>query len=311
MRAASLALAALLVVPLVSPPAEDARLFPREVFVGDEAELSFRCPSLDAVLDEGVPVRLGSSDVPSSDRLDVSSVTALKTGGVSSVTVSFVPWVTGDITFPKFAVRGVVVAPPTARVASILERTGSSALESARSPLLVPGTTWLLYGIVAAALAAVAAASFLAVRLRAFLLAAGGRRNVRHRARLLARALRSLERKKGSADDAEWFSAYARSLRLYLGARVAGDFDACLAMTGTEIAAASRAANAAFDEISERIAGLFSELDSVRFGIERGSPDVSARTGFLERARSLSADLESADLRSADLRPEGGVDAGM
>lgn len=308
----------------VSAPlcAEDGRLFPSEVFVGDAAELTFRCPALASVLDEGVAVTLAAADVPVTEDVDISSVTALKSGGNASVTIAFVPWVTGTVSFPSLSIRGVSVSPPAARIASIAEKTGKTALERERSPLLVPGTTWLLYAVIAAALAAVALAVFLAVRLRAFLLSPGEARGVRRRARILERALRSLERKADSADGAQWYRAYARAVRQYLGARFAGNFDAFLSLTGTEIAAASDAA------FSGRVADLFSDLDAVRFGgasldgsslggtslgggaIAGDGPasgDAASsreRTAFLFRARELSADIEAAlEEASANERP--------
>lgn len=312
----------------VSLRAEEGRLFPREVFVGDSAELTFRCPALAPVLEEGLSLTVGSDAVPTSGDLDITSVSALKTGGVASVTVAFVPWVTGTVSFPPLAIQGVSVSPPSVRIASIADKTGTTSLKPERSPLLVPGTTWLLYGLIAVSLAAIALAAFIAIRVRAFLFAAGDRMNVRNRTRILARSLKTLERAADSMDGARWYCAYARALRLYLGACFAGDFDAYLPLTGTEI---SSSADGLF---SARVAALFSDIDAIRFGGAAPDgdelPSTPEKAVFLNRARELSTDIEAwlleqaaetrnadalatnADARAADAPAlRGGDDAGL
>lgn len=288
---------------LVSVPlrAEEGRLYPREVFVGDAAEFAFQYPPLESVLDEGVTIRVGAEDLPVSYDLDLLSVSVQKSGGSVSVSVSFIPWTSGTLSIPAFAVKGVMVSPPSVNIASIVEITGKTSLENARSPLLVPGTTWLLYGLIGVILLVIALFAFLLFRLRSLLFNAGDKFQVRKRTRILERSLKTLERKSGSYDNALWYASYARIVRGYLGACLAGDFNAYLPLTGTEISSFAKG------YLSDRIASLFSDLDTIRFGGDNHDAglDVGDRDGFLRRARDLSADIESELLEASTLASEG------
>ena len=280
--------------------ADEGMLIPREVFIGDMAELSFTTGAFTAVLDDGTLFALPAEDLPKSDDVEVKSILVSQRGSTAAVTVRFVPWASGVVRLPSFKLKGVAVTPPVVRIGSLIEKTGRTTIEPPRSPLLVPGTTWMLYGLIAAILVATVAGIIAAVKLAHYLLLSPLRRQTGKRAVILLRDLKSLERKAGKIPVSSWYASFALSIRRYFGAYCDGDFGSLLSSTGTEIAGRLRGLDLS---LAERAVSLFSDMDEIRFGssaASHASPSAESPGDSAYASREVS-DLEEMRLFLSDL----------
>jgi hypothetical protein len=302
-------LAALLAFASASPLSSSdpvGVLVPREVFVGDAAELSFSTGALNAVLKPGAEETVPSDDVAVSHEVTVESVTVRRGESSSTVVIRFVPWYTGLVRLPPFAFGKVRVVPPPVRVSSLSERTGTSSLEPPRPPLVVPGTTFALYALAASGLVAFIALAVAIARLRRFLSLNGGRLRSGRRSKLALRELKWLERRVERLPGAEWYAAFSLVLRRYLGSFLGNGPSALLSATTREIAAAlAERAETVPEAIRCRVGTLLSAIDAARYSGREptASPRdaiAEARAAVLaleETARAVLAEREASDVQ--------------
>lgn len=260
-------------------------LVPREVFVGDAAELSFKTGALNAVLKPGAEETVPPGDVAVSPEVTVSSVTVRREESSSTVVVRFVPWNTGLVRLPPFAYGKVRVVPPPIRVSSLSERTGITSLEPPRPPIVVPGTTFALYALVAAILAFFVALAATFARLRRYLSLNGGRLRSGRSAKLALRELKWLERRLARLAKGEWYASFSRILRRYLGSFLGGVPSSLLSSTTSEIAASLAGSRETVPApIISRVEALLSAIDTARYS-GRESPD--SRREEIAEARAI------------------------
>ena len=282
----------------VSPLSADGGvLVPREVYVGDTAEFSFVTNAFGDLLIPGTVQVLPRENLPSSPLVSVESVLITARADGALVVIRFVPWTSGLVQLPPFSWEKIRVVPPSVRIGSVLELTGASEIAPPRGPLLVPGTTWLLYGMIGAVLAASAVCIFGFLRLRRYFRANPFRRESAIRRKKLFRELKYLDRGIRKMSIPRWYASFASVIRSYAGSLCAGDHSALHAATASEIVS----------EISARFSRLYPEdsrfrlLDASRALLERidgirfsGLVPVDSRTGDLDALRSLADSLESA-----------------
>ncbi len=126
-------------------------VLPRDVFVGDAMEI--RCTfSCDVAL---IPDGLLSVEITPVEiqNLTVDSITLQRAGSSYMVSMLCVPWCVGFIDIPPFVVSehsneksaSVSIDIPEINVKSIVNYTGVTELRPAKAPLLIPGTTWVIY----------------------------------------------------------------------------------------------------------------------------------------------------------------------
>jgi len=304
-------LAALLSLPL---PAEEGILVPREVFVADEAELGFATTAFAGAAEAGTVLSVPAADLPVSPDLTVKSIRVTVTAAGAQVSVRFVPWITGMLQLPSFTISNITVTPPPVRIGSLVEKTGVTVLESGRSPLLVPGTAYILYALAAAFLAVCGIAVAFAVRFRKYLALLLGKNHASRRAALANRQLRALERQIKKTEAGAWYRMFASVLRTYFGYLCAAVPSGSSVQTRFEAATAReivRALGDAFDGGCgmpvDRVRDLLKHVDTVRFG---GFPagDAASQDGLAENryadvaeARSLVALIETAASRAAEV----------
>ena len=149
-------------------------VLPRDVFVGDEMEI--RCTfSCDVSL---LPENVLSSDLTMDDIPDmtVKSVSLQRAGSSYMLSMLCIPWSLGDIEIPPVLIYGnggnadetagteqgaestdesdesgipeevrIFLDVPAVTIKSIVNYTGASDLRPSKAPLLIPGTTWVIY----------------------------------------------------------------------------------------------------------------------------------------------------------------------
>ena len=135
-------------------------LIPKKVYIGDQAELrcTFNSPNTELKQlvnkESNGQTELSLVSLESSD-YDIKSVT-LSSAGVDfyQLSVNFIPWKTGEIQFPPLTIDGtdLIIEFHPVQIVSLVSTDSNNAttLRDTASPLLLPGTTYKLYGALTA-----------------------------------------------------------------------------------------------------------------------------------------------------------------
>ncbi|MCR4938631.1 MAG: hypothetical protein K5930_00820 [Treponemataceae bacterium] len=126
-------------------------VLPRDVFVGDEMEIrcTFSCDK--ALLPEG---SLSESLTPGEIKdMTVLGITLQSAGSSYVLSMLCIPWNLGVLDIPPVLISehsgdeetAVYLDVSDITVKSIVGYTGASELRPAKAPLLIPGTTWIIY----------------------------------------------------------------------------------------------------------------------------------------------------------------------
>jgi hypothetical protein len=301
------ALAFFLFTPLF---ADDAGiLVPREVFIGDTAEFSFRTERVKSLPDESALFIVPSGDIPVSPDLTINSITAVRDGEAVVVTIRFVPWVSGVLRFPSISIGKSVVNPPPVRIGSLVEKTGKTTLQPPRSPLLVPGTTWILFALVALVLTLFIVFLVAGFKIRKFLSLFPVWRRSNRRLRFARKELRTLSRQLGKKSLSDWYAAYSVLYRRYLGSFCRDEASAFLPCTVSEIVSLVADRLALYQDaektgpLVDRLQATLTRVDLVRFsGVLSGDDrpaDLSAAMEFflaLEAVQEIREEASDAQL---------------
>lgn len=128
-------------------------LVPKKVYIGDTAEL--RCSF--NIIHNGLKERTvaGTVEIPQeafasladTDDCVIKSV-HLSPAGIDhyQVVITFVPWSTGTLQLPPLIIDDVKLLLQPIQIVSITEQNNVSVLKDSMSPLLLPGTTYKIYG---------------------------------------------------------------------------------------------------------------------------------------------------------------------
>lgn len=141
-------------------------LVPRQVFIGDRAEI--RCSfEVDSVLLRNTIAQKGNIELSKEffltpldeTKYEIKSVQITSTSyNQYSLVVSFVPWRTGSMELPAFDLGAAlnsdaeiyVIGFNPQDIVSISKTQGQNTLKEMNAPLLLPGTTYKIYGAIIA-----------------------------------------------------------------------------------------------------------------------------------------------------------------
>lgn len=131
-------------------------LIPKKVYIGDTAEL--RCtfnspdPFLKQLTSSGTAeLPLVSQSTEPQEEYEIKNI-SLSPSGIDfyQLTITFIPWKTGDLLFPSMEIEGsdIVLEFQPIQIVSLIanENTNTSTIRDTAAPLLLPGTTYKLYG---------------------------------------------------------------------------------------------------------------------------------------------------------------------
>ena len=131
-------------------------LIPKKVYIGDTAEL--RCtfnspdPFLKQLTSSGTAeLPLVSQSTKPQEEYVIKNI-SLSPSGIDfyQLTITFIPWKTGDLLFPSMEIEGsdIVLEFQPIQIVSLIanENTNTSTIRDTEAPLLLPGTTYKLYG---------------------------------------------------------------------------------------------------------------------------------------------------------------------
>lgn len=131
-------------------------LIPKKVYIGDTAEL--RCtfnspdPFLKQLTSSGTAELPLVSQLAESQEEYVIKNISLSPSGIDfyQLTITFIPWKTGDLLFPSMEIEGsdIVLEFQPIQIVSLItnENTNTYTIRDTAAPLLLPGTTYKLYG---------------------------------------------------------------------------------------------------------------------------------------------------------------------
>ncbi|MCI6593113.1 MAG: hypothetical protein MSH65_10785 [Spirochaetia bacterium] len=131
-------------------------LIPKKVYIGDTAEL--RCtfnspdPFLKQLTSSGTAeLPLVSQSTEPQEEYVIKNI-SLSPSGIDfyQLTITFIPWKTGDLLFPSMEIEGsdIILEFQPIQIVSLIanENTNTSTIRDTAAPLLLPGTTYKLYG---------------------------------------------------------------------------------------------------------------------------------------------------------------------
>lgn len=131
-------------------------LIPKKVYIGDTAEL--RCtfnspdPFLKQLTSSGTAkLPLVSQSIEPQEEYVIKNI-SLSPSGIDfyQLTITFIPWKTGDLLFPSMEIESsdIVLKFQPIQIVSLIanENTNTSTIRDTAAPLLLPGTTYKLYG---------------------------------------------------------------------------------------------------------------------------------------------------------------------
>lgn len=303
-------------------------VMPKDVYVGDEAEIRFEFSFAEKLFEGDFP-SLNARDLPdmpadshsASENLkrifftDDYTIQSIKLKGSAPsyvLSIVFIPWKTGEIDFSPFdlsAVLDLSVRPfsadiPPVSVQSVTEKTGEKQLRPVKGPIIIPGTTYAVAAFCAALLLFFAIAAALLIRfalIRGFFRAFFERMFSSQSFRAVCRDLLFLE-KRGQSLPADVFcTRLSRLIRGYLENRFAYPFTA---KTSAELVPAFSEffAHSASDLSYAHMQDLYevcARCDYIRFSGETVFPR-GERIDSVERTRSALLYFEQPEEREAE-----------
>ena len=269
-------------------------LMPKEIFVGDLAEIqyAFSAPAgfSDAV-QSGRPLELryeGTMLARQEDSYTVRSMTLEQSGNRWTLHLQFIPWRTGTVELPAFnladllpldahdartGLAPVMISLQPVTVSSLSEKTGIKTMRPAMPPVLVPGTIYAVYACVFFAVVLLAAFVQLLFRYRALRLRLQSflrQRALRRNAKRTLRALQRLRKKAQEMDVCAFAGSVQEIMRRYLTCRFSYAFDTVVS-SGVSLMLDQLAGGTLSGrqlETADALESLFRRLDYVRFSHE-------------------------------------------
>lgn len=242
-------------------------VIPKSIFVGERVQLQYVFE--DAFLAEGNTKDFNletASEIfaPYSDFLTIEDASLTHNGTSHTLSLTFFVWEEGKIEFEPFSIEPAVIALEPIEVKSIVAETGAESLRPILSPILIPGTTWLVYLASAAAIVFFIGA---AVVLRKFDAVNSAARRIfsrlffRRNARKTLKLLGKLGGFQGS--DKDFCERLQRLMRNYVSKRFNDEFRA---VATRDIPLFFEGILGETPSVAEDLAAVFERLEFVRFG---------------------------------------------
>ena len=234
-------------------------VMPKDVYVGDEAEIRFEFSFAEKLFEGDSPSLNVQAFTDVSDMSDVSSgsrseneelkrifftddytIQSMRLKGSPPsyvLSIVFIPWKTGEIDMNAFdlsPVLGLSVRPfltdiPPVHIQSITEKTGEKQLRPVKGPIIIPGTTYAVFAFCAVLLLFFAVVTALLIRfalIRGFFQAFFERMFSSHSFRAVCRELLFLEKRGQALPSGVFCTRLSRLIRSYLENRFSYPFTA-------------------------------------------------------------------------------------
>lgn len=265
----------------LSVPETEMTVIPRDVFIGDEMEIRYAFHATEDLLPSETEVL--SLQVPDTEDISVLEVSLVKESDSYVLTARCIAWRTGKVTLPSIDLQQFnpeleepyVLNVPPVTILSVIEYTGKKDLRPARAPLVIPGTTWIIYVIIIVCVLLFVAlivilVKFNAVRTRFY--AAFASVLIARNFRLLRRRIRRFLKRYLEAETAVFATEFAHFIRGYMSVRFKTDFDAVTASEFVSAFAGAMNYTGSPEAVgaTEVIADILVRCDYVRFSGDTG-----------------------------------------
>lgn len=128
---------------------ETLTVLPKDVYIGDIIEIRYSFTT-NINLTDNLTVDI---QLPENPDYDILSMKLIGNDGSYQFVISCIPWKVGALDLPKIDLSkysqslttSFAIDIPSITVQSIVKKTGTNEIRPVASPLLIPGTTWLIY----------------------------------------------------------------------------------------------------------------------------------------------------------------------
>lgn len=204
-------------------------LIPKKVYIGDQAELrcTFNSPNaeLKQLVNSGSngQVKLSLVSFESSD-YEVKDVTLFSTGvDFYQLSVTFIPWKTGEIQFPPLTIDGtdLLIEFQPIQIVSLIstDSNNATALRDTAAPLLLPGTSYKIYGALTALIIILIVIIRIIVKRKSIQFYLNTKRLQRKYKKNKKQAIRALRQLSNETSDSDTAGQIQKIMRNYLEMR--------------------------------------------------------------------------------------------
>lgn len=204
-------------------------LIPKKVYIGDQAELRCTFNSPNAELKQLVnsgnngQVNLSLVSFESSD-YEVKDVTLFSTGvDFYQLSVTFIPWKTGEIQFPPLTIDGtdLLIEFQPVQIVSLIstDSNNAKALRDTAAPLLLPGTSYKIYGALTALIIILIVIIRIIVKRKSIQFYLNTKRLQRKYKKNKKQAIRALRQLANETSDSDTAGQIQKIMRNYLEVR--------------------------------------------------------------------------------------------
>ena len=234
-------------------------VMPKDVYVGDEAEIRFEFSFAEKLFEGDSPLLNARAFADVSDMSDISpgsrseneelkrifftddyTIQSMRLKGSPPsyvLSIVFIPWKTGEIDMSAFdlstvfslSVRPFLTDIPPVHIQSITEKTGEKQLRPVKGPIIIPGTTYAVFAFCAVLLLFFAVVTALLIRfalIRGFFQAFFERMFSSQSFRAVCRELLFLEKRGQALPSGVFCTRLSRLIRSYLENRFSYPFTA-------------------------------------------------------------------------------------
>ena len=289
---------------------ENITVLPKDVYIGDVIEVRYSfTTNINLTDDLTVDIEL-----PKSSDYEILSTKLIGSNGSYILQIACIPWKVGSLDLPKIDLSeysktlstSFAIDIPAITVQSIVEKTQKKEIRPIASPLLIPGTTWLVYLIIFLLAVFLTALIYLLIHTKkviSFWNTLVQKRISRKNLKKTTKQIKKLNKKSAKFSDSEFAKELSLISRQFLTTRFKHNFNSVVSSKiYFEI-------NTIFqdtlpDFIEEKvndISSILERCDYIRFS---GDTQEEAIFSFVERSTTCENLIEAftvlADQRSCD-----------
>lgn len=289
-------------------------LVPKKVYIGDTAELRCTFNSPNPVLKE--LVSKGSAELPLVSQISTQDEYVIKNISLSpagidfyQLTITFIPWKTGDLHFPSMEIENtdVILDFQPVQIVSLItsETPNTSTIRDTAAPLLLPGTAYRLYGALAGFLIILIICIRIFLKRKSIMFYINQKRLLKKYRKNKKQTIRNLykiadEAEAGKIDDQTAAEKIQKAVRTYLELRFDYPFTHTVAseiMKGWQTATGGLLSDTKTEAFGD-IAASFIRTDFIRYS-KNGKFEADELIKLIEKIVSLIQILE----QNEDSRP--------
>lgn len=283
-------------------------LVPMQVFIGDVAELRCTFNSNSSAIKKLIEdskdgfVELKISDFVDSiesSEYDILQIKLEMTGvDFYQLRITFTPWKIGKIQFPSINIAGEILDFSPVQIVSIVEQTNASSLKEGVSPLLLPNTSYKVFGFLIVLLIFVLLMIQVFVKRKKILFFIKNQRIKYRNKKNKTKTLKVLQKivLKKELNDIDFAEKFQQTMREYLQIHFDYPFSNCVT-SQMETAFSIISQNILSEEKQEnftKLVSFFIRTDYIRFS-GKGICNLDERQKIVESTEKIIQILEQTD----------------